>query len=47
MCINPTYKFRHRVMFSFCFNGASDAVIFQDGEEKLHKIRRVRRSNDI
>jgi len=42
-----SYKLRHGVMFTFCFNGASDAVVFQDGEEKLHKVRGVRRSNDI
>lgn len=47
MHVNPTYKFRHGVMFTFCFNGAGDAVIFQDGEEQLHKVRGVRRSDDI
>lgn len=40
-------KFHHWVMFTFRFNGTSDAVVFQDGEEKLHKVRCVRRSDDI
>lgn len=34
-------------MFTFRFNGPGDAVVFQDGEEKLHKVRGVRRSDDI
>ena len=42
-----TYELRHRVMFTFGFNGASNAVVFQDGEEKLHKVRGVGGRDDI
>ena len=42
-----TYELCHGVMFTFGFNGASNAVVFQDGEEKLHKVRGVGGRDDI
>lgn len=42
-----SYELCHRVMFTFGLNGACDAVVFQDGKEKLHKVRGVGRSYDI
>lgn len=34
-------------MFTFSLNGACDAVVFQDGEEKLHEVRGVWWSYDV
>jgi len=34
-------------MFTFGFNGASNAIVFQDGEEKLHEVRGVGGRDDI
>ena len=34
-------------MLAFRFDGTCDAVILQDGEEKLHEVRGIRRSNDV
>lgn len=34
-------------MFALCFDGACNAIVFQDGEEELHEVRGVRRSDDI
>lgn len=33
-----TNELCHRVMLALCFDGARNAVIFQDGKEKLYKI---------
>lgn len=33
-----TNELRHGVMLALCLDGARNAVIFQDGEEKLHKV---------
>lgn len=44
---HPTNELRHRVVFTLSLNGACDAVVLQDREEKLHEVRGVRRSDDI
>lgn len=33
-----TNELRHGVMLALCLDGACNAVVFQDGEEKLHKV---------
>lgn len=42
-----TNELCHRVMLALCFDGACNAVIFQDGEKKLHKVRGVWWGDDI
>lgn len=42
-----SYKLCHRVVFTFCFNGAGDAVVLQDRKEKLHEVRGVGGRDDV
>ena len=44
---SPTDELCHGVVLSLRTDGSCDAVVLQDGQEQLHKVRRVRRSDHV